>query len=162
MTGKTWRRWLNGALLGIVCGVAAFAVAIVSGYTLAQMQMGDRLDAREPTPTVRQLQQLMERMTAQPPAPATTPGVPDWGVGTSNPTPEATAAASGTPASGTPATSSTPAPLRGGGNATPVVFNDDDVTPQATPSLGLSVIPTATPFVPPTIVPIQSMATPRP
>jgi hypothetical protein len=159
MGSGTWRRFLSGALFGVACGVATFAIAVVSGYSLAQVQLTSGPSGPPPpTLTVEEMQRALERLTAQPVS-FVTPVPVDWGVGTTYPTPEATPAPGSTPASSPPASSSST--LRGGA-ATPVVtiFDDEDVTPQATPSSGLSAIPTATPFVPASIVPIQPIGTP--
>jgi hypothetical protein len=170
MGSWTWGRFLKGVLLGTLCGVATFAIALVSGYSLAQVQMTSSGNAAaSATPTAEQLQRVLERLTA-PPAPVATPGATDWGVGTTYPTPEATAAGNATPASGTPTAASSTASgssasssqtLRGSA-ATPSAstFDEEDVTPQPTPQAGNAVIPTRTPFTPPTIIPIQPLGTP--
>ena len=100
MSLGTLRRFLCGLLIGGACGAAMFAIAAMSGYSLAQVQM-TRGVAPEPeaTLTVEEIQRVLEDITADP-YPLVTP------------TPTATAGnvagTPGPPAASTPSRSVTP------------------------------------------------------
>jgi hypothetical protein len=155
MRSITSNRFLGGLFLGALCGVAMALGAVVTGFTLAQVTMTSTTTAREPTPTVEQLQRFLEKLTAPDPLPAPPPA-PAWSVGGIQPTATAVPTnASGTPE---PAMQST----TGGARATPFVpgLDIDDVTPQPTTTSQSAAVPTRTPFAPPTIVPILPLFTP--
>ena len=121
MSLRTLRRFLSGLLLGGVCGAAMFAIAAVSGYSLAQVQM-TRAVAREPelTPTVEEIQRALERITADP-YPLVTPTPFEGSAGRAFGSTTATAVnAAGTPESppaSTPSRSATPFPQEQAGEA---------------------------------------------
>ena len=155
MRSLTHNRFLGGLFLGALCGVAMALGAVVTGFTLGQVNMTSTTSAREPTPTVEQLQQFLETLTA-PPDPLPTPEAPAWSVGGTQPTPAVTS----TTTTGTPAPITQPSTLSGGRVATPSLpsLDTDDVTPQPTTTAPLNAaVPTRTPFVPPVIVTIQPL-----
>src|SRR6187549_3104462 len=68
MSLETLKRFLSGLLAGAVCGVAIFAIAAVSGYSPAQVNMTrvPRAIALQPTPTVDEIQRALEQRTGEP------------------------------------------------------------------------------------------------
>jgi hypothetical protein len=111
MNLETLKRFLSGLLAGAACGVAIFAIAAVSGYSLAQVHMTRVVVATEPTPTVDEIQRALEQRMGEPyalvtPTPASIPwdGTPvpleqiDEAEATPTPTPTPTQTQTPTPA----------------------------------------------------------------
>jgi hypothetical protein len=124
MSLGTLRRFLSGLLLGGACGATMFAIAAVSGYSLAQVHMTRVAAPRGPTPTVEEIQRALEQRTGEP-YPLITP-TPE----AAGPTPSATAVND----AGTPEPPTASAALR---SATPVPLEQSeevDATPSVTPT----------------------------
>jgi len=65
MGHRTLRRFFSGLLVGLGCGATTFAIAAVSGYSLAQVHL-TRVVATQRPPTVEETQRALEQRTGEP------------------------------------------------------------------------------------------------
>src|SRR5688572_21339392 len=135
--------------LGFSCCIAMLAVAAVAAFAVMRTE-GDAFNVArgDVTPTPLQMQQALEYIAGM--RASQTNAVPSGGSSSGG------GGGAGVQATSTPGT---PEAQLGGGSPPSVPTNSTtQATPQPTTSLNSLSLPTPVPFTPPTIVPIQPLA----